>query len=401
MINIEFFKSIDFSFSALSALTGTLFGLYLMLKRKELNYLNILLGFILIISARFIAFSPLFKSNYSIYLENAFLSRPFYFLLAPALFLYVSFRLGSKFSWKRKDFLHLIPFGLFFIDFLVFNFSSHGLKNNLYTSINDNYSTLFSSTVVGLFSSSFFYFSILIQWHIYQLFLISYLFKHLFYFKDLFKNWSLFLILAMSLTVLTVEIRTFYLYITSSMGIPVLQNLFLTINKTACLIFFNSIWLVYLLRFVFTRNEEVDEVLTAGGFQEILPLAKKEKPIPVEEFEALEKKLALFFASSTLYFDSSFNINKLAMEMGVSSNVLTRYFNQFLGMRYNHAINKVRIERLLKMYEEDNSVFNNITMEAIGNMVGFSSKSSFYAAFSKVMFCSPAEYFAKKQIPTA
>jgi AraC-like DNA-binding protein len=185
------------------------------------------------------------------------------------------------------------------------------------------------------------------------------------------------------------------------MGIPVLQNLFLTINKTACLIFFNSIWLVYLLRFVFTRNEEVDEVLTAGGFQEILPLAKKEKPIPVEEFEALEKKLALFFASSTLYFDSSFNINKLAMEMGVSSNVLTRYFNQFLGMRYNHAINKVRIERLLKMYEEDNSVFNNITMEAIGNMVGFSSKSSFYAAFSKVMFCSPAEYFAKKQIPTA
>jgi AraC-like DNA-binding protein len=89
------------------------------------------------------------------------------------------------------------------------------------------------------------------------------------------------------------------------------------------------------------------------------------------------------------------------MEMGVSSNVLTRYFNQFLGMRYNHAINKVRIERLLKMYEEDNSVFNNITMEAIGNMVGFSSKSSFYAAFSKVMFCSPAEYFAKKQIPTA
>ncbi len=401
MISAVFLGNVDFSFSALSALIGTLFGLFLIIKPKENNYLNILLGFILIISARFIAFSPLFKSNYSIYLENALLTRPFYFLISPALFLYVSFRLGYKFSWKRKDFLHLIPFGLFFIDFLVFNFSSHSLKNNLYTSINDDYRTLFNSPVVGLFSSSFFYYSILVQWHIYQVFLIRYLFKHLFYFKDLFKNWSLFLILAISLTVLSVEIRTFYLYITSSMGIPVLQNIFLTINKTACLIFFNSIWMVYLLRFVFIPNEEVNDVITAGDFQESLPEAKKEKPIPVEEFEALEKKLALFFASSTLYFDSSFNINKLAMEMGVSSNVLTRYFNQFLGMRYNHAINKVRIERLVQMYEEDNSVFNNITMEAIGNMVGFSSKSSFYAAFSKVMFCSPAEYFAKKHTSIA
>jgi len=88
------------------------------------------------------------------------------------------------------------------------------------------------------------------------------------------------------------------------------------------------------------------------------------------------------------------------MEIGVSSNVLTRYFNQFLGMRYNHAINKVRIERLVKMHEEDNAVFENITMEAIGNSVGFSSKSSFYAAFSKVMSCTPSEYFIKKQIPT-
>lgn len=401
MISAVFLGNVDFSFSALSALIGTLFGLFLIIKPKENNYLNILLGFILIISARFIAFSPLFKSNYSIYLENALLTRPFYFLISPALFLYVSFRLGYKFSWKRKDFLHLIPFGLFFIDFLVFNFSSHSLKNNLYTSINDDYRTLFNSPVVGLFSSSFFYYSILVQWHIYQVFLIRYLFKHLFYFKDLFKNWSLFLILAISLTVLSVEIRTFYLYITSSMGIPVLQNIFLTINKTACLIFFNSIWMVYLLRFVFIPNEEVNDVITAGDFQESLPEAKKEKPIPVEEFEALEKKLALFFASSTLYFNSSFNINKLAMEMGVSSNLLTRYFNQFLGMRYNHAINKVRIERLVQMYEEDNSVFNNITMEAIGNMVGFSSKSSFYAAFSKVMFCSPAEYFAKKHTSIA
>lgn len=147
MIDAEFLKSIDFSFSALSALIGTIFGLYLVLKRKELNYLNILLGFILIISARFIAFSPIFKSNYSIYLENALITRPLYFLIPPALYFYISFRLGYKFSWKKKDFLHLLPFILFFLDFLVFNFSSSTHKNNIYIGINDDFTTEFNSQV--------------------------------------------------------------------------------------------------------------------------------------------------------------------------------------------------------------------------------------------------------------
>jgi AraC-like DNA-binding protein len=84
------------------------------------------------------------------------------------------------------------------------------------------------------------------------------------------------------------------------------------------------------------------------------------------------------------------------LEIGVSSSVLTKYFNQFLGMRYNHAINKKRIEKLLEMVERDNDVFKHITMEAIGNKIGFASKSSFYSAFSREMSCTPAEYFARK-----
>jgi AraC-like DNA-binding protein len=84
------------------------------------------------------------------------------------------------------------------------------------------------------------------------------------------------------------------------------------------------------------------------------------------------------------------------LEIGVSSNVLTKYFNQFLGMRYNHAINKKRIEKLLEMVERDNDIFKHLTMEAIGNKIGFASKSSFYSAFSREMGCTPAEYFARK-----
>ena len=121
-----------------------------------------------------------------------------------------------------------------------------------------------------------------------------------------------------------------------------------------------------------------------------------EKQLLTDELEAIELKLNDFFNSSTLLFNSSFNINRLATEIGVPSNVLTKYFNQFLGMRYNHAINKIRIEKLLEMVESDNNILKHITMEAIGNKIGFSSKSSFYAAFSREMGCTPAEYFSRK-----
>ena len=86
MIDWEYFRNIDFSFTGISAFLGTVFGLFLMFKPKDKFYLNVLLGFLFIAFARFLAFSPLFKYNYQFYLENAIVTRPFYFLIPPALY---------------------------------------------------------------------------------------------------------------------------------------------------------------------------------------------------------------------------------------------------------------------------------------------------------------------------
>jgi AraC-like DNA-binding protein len=394
MIDWDYLKNIDFSFTGISAFLGTVFGLFLMFKPKDKFYLNVLLGFIFIAFARFLAFSPLFKYNYQFYLENAIITRPFYFLIPPALYFYVSFRLNHKLSWEKRDLYHLIPFFLIALDTCVFLFSPQGLKNNLLVSIGVDYKVLFNGPI-GVFSSRIFYVGILLQWHIYQAFLISYFFKHLFTYMDLFLNWSLFLIFSVSVIFLTIEIRVFYIYIMISFSTGVFQNFFFTVNKTICLIFFNGIWLTYLFRFLVPSFHVFNDLLET---ESTFPLVTKreEKQPSTNEFQAIELKLNDFFKSSTLLFDSSFNINKLALEIGVPSNVLTKYFNQSLGMRYNHAINKIRIEKLLEMVEKDNDIFKHLTMEAIGNKIGFASKSSFYAAFSREMGCTPAEYFARK-----
>lgn len=393
MIDWDYFRNIDFSYTGLSAFLGTIFGLFLLFKPKDKFYLNVLLGFLFIAFARFLAFSPLFKYNYQFYLENAIITRPFYFLIPPALYFYVSFRLNNKMAWEKRDLYHLIPFFLIALDTFVFMFSPQGVKNNLLVSISVDYKMLFNGHL-GIFSNSIFYIGIILQFHIYQVYLIRYFFKYFYSIRDLYLNWSLFLVFSVSAIFFTIEVRTFYIYIMTSFSPGIFQNFFFTVNKTICLVFFNGIWITYLFRFLvpsFNIFNDLVEVETS------FPLTlKREKLLSTNEFEEIELKLNNIFKSSTLLFDSSLNINKLALEIGVSSNVLTKYFNQFLGMRYNHAINKIRIEKLLEVVEKDNDIFKHLTMESIGNKIGFASKSSFYSAFTREMGCTPAEYFVRK-----
>jgi AraC-like DNA-binding protein len=393
MIDWDYFRNIDFSFTGISAFLGTMFGLFLMFKPKDKFYLNVLLGFLFIAFARFLAFSPLFKYNYQFYLENAIITRPFYFLIPPALYFYVSFRLNHKMAWEKRDLFHLIPFFLIALDTCVFLFSPKGVKNNLLFSIGVDYKVLFNGHL-GIFSSSIFYIGILLQFHIYQVYLIRYFFLYLYSIRDLYLNWSLFLVFSVSAIFLTIEVRSFYIYIMTSFSPVIFQNFFFTLNKTICLIFFNGIWITYLFRFLVPSFNIFNDLLYEESSLPLKP--KSEKLSSTDELEEIELKLNNIFKSSTLLFDSSLNINRLALEIGVSSNVLTKYFNQFLGMRYNHAINKKRIEKLLEMVERDNDIFKHLTMEAIGNKIGFASKSSFYSAFSREMGCTPAEYFARK-----
>lgn len=393
MIDWDYFRNIDFSYTGISAFLGTAFGLFLMFKPKDKFYLNVLLGFLFIAFARFLAFSPLFKYSYQYYLENAIITRPFYFLIPPALYFYVSFRLNHKLKWEKRDLYHLIPFFLFALDVCIFLFSPQRVKSNLLISIGVDYKALFNEQL-GFFSSTIYFIGIIMQFHIYQAYLIRYFFKNFYSIRDLYLNWSIFLVFAVSVIFLTIEVRMFYIYILTRFSPGILQSFFLTANKTICLIFFNGIWITYLIRFLVPSSKFFNDLLDIESSSPLTP--KIEKLSSTDEFEVIELKLNNFFKSSTLLFDSSLNINRLALEIGVSSSVLTKYFNQFLGMRYNHAINKKRIEKLLEMVERDNDVFKHITMEAIGNKIGFASKSSFYSAFSREMNCTPAEYFARK-----
>ena len=83
--------------------------------------------------------------------------------------------------------------------------------------------------------------------------------------------------------------------------------------------------------------------------------------------------------------------NDIAKELQISSHQLSQLLNDNLGKSFALFINEFRIEEAKKLLKEN----NQFTLEAIGFEAGFSSKSTFYATFKKVVGKTPSAY--KKQ----
>lgn len=97
------------------------------------------------------------------------------------------------------------------------------------------------------------------------------------------------------------------------------------------------------------------------------------------------------FVTEKNYFESSSaSLKDLASQLNVGSNLVSKIINSRTGSNFNDYINQKRVtvakERLLS------PSYSHLTIEAIGNSVGFNSKSAFYTAFKKHANVSPSVF---------
>lgn len=92
----------------------------------------------------------------------------------------------------------------------------------------------------------------------------------------------------------------------------------------------------------------------------------------------------------SFFLSQEASLHKLAQSLQTTTNHVSKVINAEAGMNFNEYINSFRVncakERLL------NSEFDPLTIEAIGNSVGFKSKTAFYGAFKKYTEQSPKQY---------
>lgn len=112
--------------------------------------------------------------------------------------------------------------------------------------------------------------------------------------------------------------------------------------------------------------------------------------ITSDQTEALFRRIQILSQSWTENDLHDINLQFLAKELNVPSNYISQAVKVKTQNGFNDYLNKIRIHHAKKLLT--NPEFSNHTIEAIGQKVGFKSKSGFYTAFKKVTALTPKEF---------
>lgn len=124
----------------------------------------------------------------------------------------------------------------------------------------------------------------------------------------------------------------------------------------------------------------------------------KKKSIPHADAVLYESMIEQYFSEKQPFIKTGYSIKDLSNEIQLPSYILSAFINQYLGKNFNEFINDLRIDHLCDQVQKDDSLLS-YTIEALGNRVGFNSRTTFINAFKKRKGMTPSEYFnlSKKQ----
>lgn len=112
--------------------------------------------------------------------------------------------------------------------------------------------------------------------------------------------------------------------------------------------------------------------------------------IAPEEAEDIHKKIIIYFESDKPYNKSNFSMYDLCDHLQISRRKISYVLNEVMQKNFYGVVNEYRIKDAEELLLQDD--VNLLKIEALGEMVGFRSKSSFNACFKKVTGMTPSEY---------
>lgn len=105
----------------------------------------------------------------------------------------------------------------------------------------------------------------------------------------------------------------------------------------------------------------------------------------------LLKRLSAIMQTQQSYLNQSIKLAHIAKSIDSTPHEVSQVINDRLGISFNHYINEFRIKAACAMLKET----DHLSIEGIGQEVGFKSRSTFYNAFKVRMNQTPAQYKSK------
>ena len=330
---------------------------------------------------------------------------PFVFLIGPFSYFYFRGVFTDDARLSKKDYLHFAIFIVEFIGMIPYYFSSWGYKLQIAsTLISENWNVthlnlnfLFPSPINSYLRPLHLLFYLLMQW----LLLIRYKktsanqkVKSDQY--SIINRWAttftivytcfLICFALISYLLLKFDTRTAFIYHSS----------FVLLTGTILIVILN------LLPFLFPQllyGAPRYQVQNSNiQLSEVSMSVESEKPalhiaasaVRDETIINLEAQLNKLMSNSMPWTDPNFSIATLAIELGVPQHHLRYYFNQHLNISFSVYRNRMRVEHAKSLLQ--NADAEQYSVEGIGTLAGFSSKSSFFSVFKGVTGLTPSEY---------
>lgn len=104
------------------------------------------------------------------------------------------------------------------------------------------------------------------------------------------------------------------------------------------------------------------------------------------------KEVYDYILDNKLYRDPALSPSRLAHKLNVSSSALKQMCKDYCGNDFKCFITELRVKEAKRMIEE--SCYSGFSIDAIGRMAGFNSKTEFVSNFKEMVGRLPSDYKA-------
>jgi AraC-like DNA-binding protein len=390
--------SIDiyFSFVFLVAIIGLMVAAILYFLNRESSFsARLLAGYLLSISVISI-FSALYHTNFFLFFPHVPRTMVFLSLSAsPFAYLYLRSVLRQQFTWTKSDFLFFIPAVLYTINMIPFYAMPRDEKLVIIRQqLADN--SIIALEPEGWLPEGW---GIILRM-VYGVVLASFQVKMLVNWRKknseklIPQNLAMFrwligftMLVLSSFIILLIEYAfqisyffDFYRLITLTMTVSICIT---------CIFLFLQPNLLYGLTGWFQEaNESTISEPEIAIAQETTPSNTFSKETERSYRALLESHLT----NQQPFLKVGYKIGDLSKELDIPTYILSAFINQAYGKNFNEWVNEYRVHYLKGLLQK-NPDFRKYTFEALGNLAGFNSRTTFIAAVKKTTQKTPSEFF--------
>ena len=106
--------------------------------------------------------------------------------------------------------------------------------------------------------------------------------------------------------------------------------------------------------------------------------------------DQMQEKIMKIVVMDKKYRDKDYSAKKLAEEIGTNTRYISAVVNVRFHTNYTSFVNKYRIDDAMSILVDKR--YQDLTMEEVSDMVGFSNRQSFYASFYRIVGITPRDY---------